>query len=140
SSDRHILAAGDCTRFIHPFNGQTLRLESVQNAIDQARTAASTITGKNRPYDVVPWFWSDQYEIKLQMVGLSQGCDARILRGEMAGNAFSLYHFNGERLRAIDCINRPGEAILGRRLLAAGLSPTREQAADPGFDLKSLMP
>ncbi len=139
TSDKHILAAGDCTRFVHPFNGQSLRLESVQNAIDQARTAASAITGKNIPYDVVPWFWSDQYEIKLQMVGLAQGCDDEILRGDMKSNAFSIYHYRGENLRAIDCINRPGEAILGRRLLGAGISPTKAQAADTGFNLKSLM-
>jgi len=139
TSDAHILAAGDCTRFVHPFNGANLRLESVQNAIDQARTVAASITGKDKPYDVVPWFWSDQYDIKLQIVGLAEGCDTQILRGDMRQDKFSIYHYRGDRLRAIECINTPGEAILGRRLLASGISPTPDQAADTDFKLKSLM-
>jgi len=139
TSDAHILAAGDCTFFVHPFNGAAMRLESVQNAIDQARAAAATITGKDKPYDAVPWFWSDQYDIKLQMVGLPQGCDKQVLRGDMAQNKFSIYHYRGDKLRAIDCVNRPGEAILGRKLLGAGISPMPDQAADTGFNLKSLM-
>ncbi len=139
TSEAHILAAGDCTFFVHPFNGVSMRLESVQNAIDQARSVAAAITGKNEPYDVVPWFWSDQYDIKLQMVGLAQGCDKQVLRGHMEDNKFSIYHYHGDTLRAIDCINRPGEAMLGRRLLGSGVSPRPEEAADMDFNLKSLM-
>ncbi len=138
TSDKNIFAAGDCTRFVHPFGGGKMGLESVQNAIDQARIAAANILGKNISYSAIPWFWSDQYDVKLQMVGLSAGCDLQIRRGEKA-DKFAIFHYRDEKLRAIDCINNAGIALLGRRLLAAGTSPTPQQAQDVNFNLKSLM-
>ncbi len=139
TSDPHIYAAGDCASTVHPFAGTLIRLESVQNAIDQARAVAASICGDDRPYDAIPWFWSDQYDLKLQIAGLTAGCDAQVIRGAMAEDRFSIFHFRGDALRAVDSINRPADHMLARRLLAAGISPTPEQAADEGFALKSLL-
>ncbi|NNM01528.1 MAG: FAD-dependent oxidoreductase [Gammaproteobacteria bacterium] len=139
SSDPDILAAGECTSFDSPRYGARLRLESVQNAVDQARTVAATITGKDKPYDAVPWFWSDQYDLKLQMVGISAGHSDVVTRGEMSGGKFSVFYYRGELLLAVDSVNRPADHMLGRKLLAAGISPDRAAAADTSFDLKSLL-
>ncbi|SLN62982.1 NAD(P)/FAD-dependent oxidoreductase [Oceanibacterium hippocampi] len=139
TSDPAILAAGDCAAVEHPFTGRRIRLESVQNAADLGRTVAATIAGHDRPYVTVPWFWSDQYDVKLQMVGLQDGCDRTVLRGDPALGKFSLFHFRGTELRAIDSVNRAGDHLQGRKLLAAGVSPTPDQAADPDFPLKSLL-
>jgi 3-phenylpropionate/trans-cinnamate dioxygenase ferredoxin reductase subunit len=86
----------------------------------------------------VPWFWSDQYDVKLQMVGLGVPGGSAVLRGSPAEGRFSLFRYDGSRLAAIESINRPADHMMGRRLIAAGLSPTPEQAADPAFDLRSL--
>ncbi|MCB9957469.1 MAG: FAD-dependent oxidoreductase [Rhodospirillaceae bacterium] len=139
TSDPAIFAAGDCTSYHHPFAGQRIRLESVQNAADQGRTVAAAIAGQPRPYDTVPWFWSDQYDVKLQMVGLSAGCDRVVLRGDRAGGKFSLFHYRAGVLRAVDSVNRPADHIQARKLLAAGLSPTPGQAGDAEFKLKDLV-
>lgn len=139
TSDPDIYAAGDVASYAHPFADKRIRLESVQNAIDQAKAVAATIAGVEKPYTTVPWFWSDQYEFKLQMVGLSEGCDSHILRGDPKEGRFSIFHYRGGRLRAIDTVNRPADHMMGRRLLAAGISPTPDQAADESFPLKSLM-
>lgn len=139
TTDPHIYAAGDCTSTVHPSAGALIRLESVQNAIDQARAVAASICGLNKPYDAVPWFWSDQYDLKLQMAGLAAGCDVTALRGSMDENRFSVFHFRDGHLRAVDSVNRPADHMLARRLIAAGLSPTPQQAADPDFALKSLL-
>lgn len=139
TADPRVFAAGDCTRYDHPFAGKPIRLESVQNAADQGRCVAAAIAGRARLYDTVPWFWSDQYDLKLQMVGLQEGCDETVLRGDMADRKFSLFHFRAGALRAVDSVNRPADHIQGRKLLAAGISPTAEQAADAGFKLKDLL-
>ncbi len=139
TADPHIYAAGDCASTAHPFAGSLIRLESVQNAIDQARAVAASICGEDRPYDAIPWFWSDQYDLKLQMAGLTAGCDAHVVRGALAEDRFSIFHFRGGVLRAVDSINRPADHMLARKLLAAGISPTPEQAADESFALKSLL-
>ncbi len=139
TADPHVFAAGDCTACHHPFVGRLIRLESVQNAADQGRTVAATITGHEKPYDTVPWFWSDQYDLKLQMVGLKDGGDEAVIRGDMDTGKFSQFHFRKGVLRAIDSVNRPADHIQGRKLLAAGLSPTPQQAADPDFSLKDLL-
>jgi 3-phenylpropionate/trans-cinnamate dioxygenase ferredoxin reductase subunit len=139
TSDPRIVAAGDCASHPNRFaGGARVRLESVQNAIDQAKTAALTLLGKPRAYDAVPWFWSDQYDVKLQMVGLSHGADAHVLRGDPGGHRFSVFYFRSGRLVAIDSVNRPADHMIGRRLLTAGTAMTPDQAADEGFDLKSL--
>jgi 3-phenylpropionate/trans-cinnamate dioxygenase ferredoxin reductase subunit len=137
TSDPHIWAAGECTSHPNRFAGGRARLESVQNAVDQAKAVAAAILGRHQPYDEVPWFWSDQYEIKLQMVGISRGHDRQVVRGDPASGRFSVFYFEDGRLIAIDSVNRPSDHMAGRRLLAAGTSLTPEQAADEAFDLKA---
>ena len=138
AADSRVVAAGDCTRHPSAFAGQKLRLESVQNAIDQAKTAGATLAGQEKPYESVPWFWSDQYELKLQMVGLVHGYDRHVVRGSLERRRFSIFYFRGDRLVAIDSINRAADHMLGRNLLALDRSPTPEQAADENFDLQTL--
>ncbi|CCQ74511.1 NAD(P)/FAD-dependent oxidoreductase [Magnetospira sp. QH-2] len=139
TGDPDIYAAGDCAVYAHPFADAPLRLESVQNAADQGRTVAAAIAGNPKPYETVPWFWSDQFDLKLQMVGLQNGCDQMVIRGDREAHKFSLFHFRAGRLRAIDSINKAADHIQGRKLLAAGKSPTPEQAADESFKLNSLL-
>jgi 3-phenylpropionate/trans-cinnamate dioxygenase ferredoxin reductase subunit len=113
-----VYAIGDCTRFPSGRFGRQLRLESVQNAIDQAKTAAGAILGAPRPYDPVPWFWSDQYEIKLQMAGLSDGYESADMVGEPATPRFSVeYRANG-RLIAVDAVNDARAHMMARRRIA----------------------
>lgn len=118
TSDPDIVAAGDCT--IHPVQGfGTMRLESVGNAVEQAKAAAATVCGKNKPDHSVPWFWSDQYDLKLQMVGLSSGYDQLVLRGNPDnGRSFAAFYLRESRLIAVDCVNRPAEFILSKKLIA----------------------
>jgi 3-phenylpropionate/trans-cinnamate dioxygenase ferredoxin reductase subunit len=138
TSDPAIFAAGDCTSHPNVFAGRRLRLSSVQNAHDQGRAAGSSIAGRLEPYRAVPWFWSDQYDVKLQMVGLATAGATAILRGSMEDGRFSFFRYDGDRLAAIESINRPADHMMGRRLIAAGVSPTPEQAGDPAFDLRTL--
>ncbi len=139
TSDPSIVAAGDCTYHPNRLLGRSLRLESVHNAMAQATTAAQSVCGKLAPYEQFPWFWSDQYELKLQMVGFSEGADQEVVRGDMASGKFSVFYFRGAQLIAVDTMNAPPEHILCKRLLAAGKSPTPAQAADRAFDLKALL-
>jgi 3-phenylpropionate/trans-cinnamate dioxygenase ferredoxin reductase subunit len=139
TSDPDIVAAGDCTRHPSSYAELPLRLESVQNAMDQSRTAGATLAGKQAPYDAVPWFWSDQYDVKLQMAGLSAGHDAHAVRGSMEEGRFSVYYLRAGRLVAADSLGRPAEHMLARKLVAARAALTPEQAADPSFDLKSCL-
>jgi 3-phenylpropionate/trans-cinnamate dioxygenase ferredoxin reductase component len=138
TSDPAIVAAGDCTARRLP-DGGLLRLESVQNATEQGKSAAAALLGQDRPFTATPWFWSDQYDKKLQMAGLSTGADQWAVRGDMAANSFSVYHFKGEQLLAVDSVNAAKEHLQARKLLDAGVSPTLAQAADTGFDLGSLL-
>jgi 3-phenylpropionate/trans-cinnamate dioxygenase ferredoxin reductase subunit len=114
-----IYAAGDCTRFFSPRYGRSIRLESVQNATDQARAAAAAMLGATDVYDPVPWFWSDQYHIKLQIAGLNQGYDRTEIAGDPASGSFSLAYFAGDRLLCVDAVNAPRAHMLARRQLAA---------------------
>jgi 3-phenylpropionate/trans-cinnamate dioxygenase ferredoxin reductase subunit len=138
SSDASIVAAGDCTARRLP-DGRLLRLESVQNAQDQGRAAGLAIAGRREPYDSVPRFWSDQYDIKLQMVGLSHGYDQVVTRGDLLKPAFSAFYFQARRLIAVDSLNRIQDHMQSKRLLDHGVLPTPEQAADPLFELQSLL-
>ena len=140
TSATDIFAAGDCACYAHPFAGTPVRLESVQNAADQARTAAATIAGSNKPYTTIPRFWSDQYDLKLQMIGLSAGCDTHVVRGEQGSGKFSVFYFRDGELRAIDSINRPVDHVMGRKLLTAGARVSPEQAADEDFKLQNCLP
>jgi len=138
TSDPSIVAAGDCTAR-RLADGNLLRLESVQNATEQGKSAAAALLGQERPFTATPWFWSDQYDKKLQMAGLSMGADGWAVRGDMAAGTFTVYHFKGEQLIAADSVNASKDHLLVRKLLDAGVSPTREQAGDAAFDLASLL-
>jgi 3-phenylpropionate/trans-cinnamate dioxygenase ferredoxin reductase subunit len=138
TSHPRVVAAGDCTAR-RLADGSLLRLESVQNAVEQGKAAAATLMGREKPFRVSPWFWSDQYDIKLQMVGLSKGYDDVVCRGDLAKPAFSAYYFRGRRLIAVDSLSRISEHNNARKLLDAGLTPTPEQVADESFDLGSLL-
>jgi 3-phenylpropionate/trans-cinnamate dioxygenase ferredoxin reductase component len=139
--DPAISAIGDCVRFPSPFAhglspDGTVRIESVQNAIDQGRCLAARLNGKPAAYGALPWFWSDQGPHKLQIAGLSGPGDASVVRG--SGPAFSVFRFRDGALRAVESVDRAADHMIARRLLAAGTRLTPEQAADPGFDLKAL--
>jgi 3-phenylpropionate/trans-cinnamate dioxygenase ferredoxin reductase subunit len=138
TADPRIVAAGDCTAR-QLADGTLLRLESVQNATEQAKSAAAALLGQDRPFTATPWFWSDQYDKKLQMAGLSAGAETWALRGDMASGPFSIYHFKAGWLVAADSINSTKDHLQARKLLDAGVSPTPEQAADLGFDLGGLL-
>ena len=138
TSDESIVAAGDCTAR-RLADGRLLRLESVQNAVEQAKSAAAALLGRERPFVAAPWFWSDQYDIKLQMVGLSHGYDQVVTRGDLQKPAFSAFYFRAGRLIAVDSLSRVQDHMQSKRLLDHGLSPTPEQAADPVFELQSLL-
>lgn len=138
SSDPTIVAAGDCTAR-RLADGSLIRLESVQNATEQGKSAAAALLGQERPFTATPWFWSDQYDKKLQMAGLSGGADQWAVRGDMAGASFSVYHFRANQLIAVDSVNAAKDHLQARKLLDAGISPTPEQAADSGFDLGGLL-
>jgi len=138
TSDPQVFAVGDCARFPLPAGGEPIRLESVQNATDQARHVARVIVGRADHYDAVPWFWSDQYDVKLQIAGLSQGADQMVTRGDQAAQRFSVFAFKEGRLIAVDSINSAGDHMAARKLLGAGLSITPEEAADPAFDLRAV--
>jgi 3-phenylpropionate/trans-cinnamate dioxygenase ferredoxin reductase component len=138
TADRDVVAAGDCTNHPNSLLGRRMRLESVHNAVEQARTAAATLCDHERRYSQIPWFWSDQYDLKLQMVGVPVGHDAEIVRGDIASAAFSVFYFKGGSLQAVDSVNRAPDHMLARRFLAARTPLTEAQAANPQFDLKSI--
>ena len=138
TADPRILALGDAASFHHWHAARPVRLESVQNASDQAKHAARTITGKVSPYRDVPWFWSDQGDIKLQTAGLSFDADRFVLSGNPEENAFSVWHFTGPRLLAVDSVNRAADHMIARRLLAAGVNPTDADIAAGAPRLKEL--
>ena len=133
-----VTAAGDCT-IRRLDDGELLRLESVQNAVEQGRAAASTLLGLDRPFAGTPWFWSDQHGKKLQIAGLSRGADGWTVRGDMEGDGFSVFRFRGARLVAVDSIDAARDHLVARKLLAAGASPTPAQAADITLDLATLI-
>ena len=138
TSDPLIVAAGDCTAR-RMGDGELVRLESVQNAIEQGKSAAAALMGRTRQFINTPWFWSDQYDVKLQMVGLSRGYDQVVTRGDLAKPAFSAFYFRAGRLLAVDSLNRISDHMQSKRLLDRGLSPTPAQAADLQFELPSLL-
>lgn len=141
TADPAILAAGDCTNHPNEFLGRRVRLESVQNAMEQARAAAATLAGKPEPYRAVPWFWSDQYDVKLQMVGLSAGHDACVLRGDPAtGRSFAAFYLREGRLIAADTVSRTGDFAIAKKLVAGRLPLDAAALADEAVPLKSLLP
>ncbi|WP_299787361.1 FAD/NAD(P)-binding oxidoreductase [uncultured Marivita sp.] len=136
TSDPHIWAAGDCAS--SPWQGQQLRLESVGNAIDQAECVADNILGEGRAYEAKPWFWSDQYDVKLQIAGLNTGYD-RIVTRSGDDDALSHWYYAGDRLLAIDAMNDPRAYMVGKRLIEMGKSPDPKTIRDPDTNLKALL-
>ena len=123
TEDPSIFAIGDCTRHQSAYFGGPLRLESVHNALEQAKTAAQVICGKQVTYDQVPWFWSDQYDIKLQTVGISaKGYDREVIRGDIDAKAFSVFYLSGDKIVAVDSINAPADHMASRKLIASSFS------------------
>lgn len=137
TSHEDIFAAGDCASF--EFAGTRVRLESVQNAVDQAEAAAEAIAGQSVEYRPVPWFWSDQYDVKLQIAGLHHGYDRVVVRPGTRQGAQSVWYYRGDTFIAVDAMNDPRAYMFGKRLLEAGVNVSRDQASDASFDLKSLL-
>lgn len=140
TSDPHIYAAGDCTNHPNALLGRRLRLESVPNALEQSRVAAANMAGKAKTYASAPWFWSDQYELKLKMVGLAEGFERLVLRGDPATDSFSAFYLKGDKVLAADTVNRPQDFIAAKRLVAEGIAVTDAQLADDSKPLKELLP
>ena len=135
TSDPHIWAAGDCASF--PYRDTRIRLESVPNAIDQAEVVAENIMGAVKDYVAKPWFWSDQYDVKLQIAGLNTGYDRVVTR--RTGDAVSFWYYAGATLLAVDAANDPRGYMIGKRLIESGKSPSPEVIADPETDMKALL-
>jgi 3-phenylpropionate/trans-cinnamate dioxygenase ferredoxin reductase subunit len=137
--DENILSAGDCTNHPNQFANGRFRLESVQNAIDQAKVAAATILGNSSAYIAAPWFWSDQGDIKLQTVGLPLGTDELVVRGSTNEKKFSVFHYREGQLIAVESINSAGDHMVARKLITAGISPSPAKVSDSTVELKSLL-
>lgn len=138
TSDPDIFAVGDCTAHPNAIYGRRLRLESVHNAVEQAKTAAANICGKDVTYNQVPWFWSDQYDLKLQIAGLSEGYDDVVIRGNPAERSFSCLYLRDRRLIAVDAINAPRDFVQSKQLIADRLEVELEKLADTAVPLKDL--
>lgn len=137
TQDHNIVAAGDCTQHFNPVYQRNMRLESVPNANEQAKTAAATLCGKSKPCHNMPWFWSDQYDLKLQIAGLSQGYDQVVLRGDPStGRSFAAFYFQQGRLIAADCINRPQEFIASKKIISDGGHIDTQQIVDESCAVK----
>ena len=138
--DPHIVAAGDCTMQPHAFaNGAMIRLESVQNAIDQGKAAAASILGRSQPNNSPPWFWSDQGDLRLQIAGLNMGYDQTVQRGDPESEAFSIFYYRAGNFIAADSVNRPTDHVVARKLLELGLPLPQDMAGDASANLKALL-
>lgn len=137
TSDPAIFAIGDCARFPGGQQNQLVRLESVQNAVDQARAVAATITGKPEAYRAVPWFWSEQFDTKLQIAGLSAGYDTAVPLGDVDSSSFSVLLFRDGALTCVESVNRPMDHMSARRILASRQCLSPEVVRQNGFDLKA---
>ena len=136
TSDPNIFAAGDCCNFNRC--GQQIRLESVQNAADQGDLIARVLAGEDVSYTALPWFWSDQYDCKLQIVGLNLGHDHSVVRPGASESSLSVWYYRGDQLLAIDAMNEPKSYAFGRKIIEAGKNPASDIVADPATDLKAL--
>jgi 3-phenylpropionate/trans-cinnamate dioxygenase ferredoxin reductase component len=141
--DELVFAIGDCAESPNSYAssdaGALCRLESVQNAVDQAASVAKAIVGHRGPYSAVPWFWTDQYDIHLQMAGLPVGFDQVVTRGDPENRKFSVFYFRAGKLCAVDSVNRPADHLAARKLIGARTTLSPDQAKDESFDLKTLM-
>lgn len=139
TNDPDIVAAGDCTFHPNDLLGYRLRLESVPNAMEQAKTAAASICGNPKAYHALPWFWSDQYDIKLQIAGFNKGYDRVILRGDPATNQFVAWYMQADKILAADCINSSKEFMQAKKLIAQKITVNDQQLADTTIDVASLV-
>jgi 3-phenylpropionate/trans-cinnamate dioxygenase ferredoxin reductase subunit len=139
TSDPDVYAIGDCCSHPSPRYGRRVRLESVDNAFEQAKSAAANICGKPTPHDKTPWFWSDQYELKLQIVGLSQQYDKVVLRGDPASRSFSCCYLQGGELIALDAVNHGKDFMAARKLIAERVRPDPAKLADDALPLKETV-
>ncbi|MDX1692302.1 MAG: FAD-dependent oxidoreductase [Ketobacteraceae bacterium] len=139
TADPDIVAAGDCTNHPNDLLGFRLRLESVPNATEQARTAASSICGKQKAYHSLPWFWSDQYDVKLQIAGFNLGYEHVVLRGNPDDNQFVAWYLKGDEILAADCINSSKEFMQAKKIIANKIPLSDELLADANNDLKALV-
>jgi 3-phenylpropionate/trans-cinnamate dioxygenase ferredoxin reductase subunit len=139
TSDPLIHAAGDCTSHPSLHYGRRLRLESVDNAFEQATSAALNLLGLETVHDKVPWFWSDQYDLKLIIVGIGQGYDTVVMRGDPAAHAFSACYLRGGELIAVDTVNSPKDQMAARKLIAARARPNLDKLADHAVPLKDTV-
>ena len=138
TSDPDIYAAGDVTWHYNPIYESHIRLESVPNATEQGKTVASHINGVSKPYVSLPWFWFDQFDLKLQIAGLSTGYDKVVIRGEhQTGRSFAAYHFKDDKFIAVDAVNAPRDFMFGKQVLYKGGALDTATLADPSIDLKS---
>lgn len=139
TSDPDIVAAGDCTWHFNPIYDRWMRLESVQNATDQGRAAAMNLCGKEQSYSALPWFWSDQYDLKLQIAGLSQGYDRVITRGDRnTGRSFAAFYLKEGKVIAVDAVNKPPEFMMGKRLITERVIVDQDRLADASVPMKEL--
>lgn len=138
TSDPNIYAVGDCTSHPNDIYERRLRLESVHNAIEQAKTAANNLCGNDTHYSQVPWFWSDQYDLKLQIAGLSEGYDDLVIRGNPADRSFACLYLRDGKLIATDAVNSPREFVQSKVLILAGAKVDRDKLGDTGIQLKDL--
>jgi 3-phenylpropionate/trans-cinnamate dioxygenase ferredoxin reductase subunit len=138
TDDASIFAAGDCTQHTG-HAGRSIRLECVQNAIDQAKHAALAMVGKRVPYREVPWFWSDQYDLKLQIAGLAWPGDALVLRGNPEARKFAVFHLRNGAVAAVEAVNAAPEYLVGRKLIAAGTTVSPERLADTAIPMKNIV-
>jgi 3-phenylpropionate/trans-cinnamate dioxygenase ferredoxin reductase subunit len=139
TSDPHIYAAGDCTSHPSIHYGRRVRLESVDNAFEQGSSAALNLLGIPAPHDKVPWFWSDQYDLKMIIVGLSQGYDEVVMRGSLASRSFSACYLREGELIAVDSVNAPKDQMAARKLVAARARPDRMKLPEPSIPLKDCL-
>lgn len=140
TNDPDIVAAGDCCNHFDKFYQRRIRLESVPNASEQGKTAAATICGEKKEYNALPWFWSDQYDLKLQIAGLSQGYDQVVIRGSrLTGRSFAAFYFLEDQLISAECVNRPKEFMLSKKIIAEKHSIKPERLSDESIDVKALL-
>jgi 3-phenylpropionate/trans-cinnamate dioxygenase ferredoxin reductase subunit len=138
TTDPDVLAVGDCTNHPNPLLGRRLRLESVHNAQEQAKTAAATILGRLEPYAQIPWFWSDQYDIKLQIVGFSSRSEQAVFRGDPGSRSFAVFFLDEGRLTSVYAINSPREFMLSKKLIALGARPEAALLRDTTVPFKEI--
>lgn len=140
TNDPHIVAAGDCTNHYNALYDCRLRLESVPNANEQGKVAAATLCGNEKSYQSLPWFWSDQYDMKLQIAGMSQGYDHVVIRGDdTSGRSFAAFYFKEGKLICADCVNRPQEFMLSKRIIAQNLACDPARLVDETIPVKELL-